>query len=209
MQLKTSIFHSCAFLVLMAWAESCVWAHEGQMVHGPGFEGVIFTPAMMKEGGETAPSAYTGLWVPSPDVIRRAEQNLPKAIEHAMPASKTVGRYYIPRFYTPKGARPVAATGNERLETDVPDSIIDGNFLCDVFPDLAKYKRQYWGVTIKGKKYLLMSFIYALAIFDDLYLTKIWRSQWIEVLDGGDNFWDVMYDPSTGTFSEWECNGNA
>ena len=74
-------------------------------------------------------------------------------------------------------------------------------FLDDMASRVADYKRQYVGVIIDGKKLILLSFV------QDYIIQSVatdWHEHWIEVLDGDDLIWSVLYDPSTGCFNDWE-----
>jgi hypothetical protein len=192
-------------VLLLACLEKSADAHDGQIIHGDGFEGVILTPSMMGTFSGAPPSRFnTGTWIVSSDLVRRAERHLPQAIDQRTPPPQYLRTYYVPQYYTPKGTAPLPTQGHTRLETAEADSITMDNFLNDVRPDLANYKRQYLGVTLSGKKYLFINFVFGPDIADDPYLQKTWRNQWVAVLGGGDDFWSVLYDPATGTVSEWE-----
>jgi hypothetical protein len=58
------------------------------------------------------------------------------------------------------------------------------------------------GVTINGRKFILMQFVHAWVLTDD-EAKKEYRHGWVQILDGGDLVWEVQYDPARGTFSEW------
>ena len=162
---------------------------------------------MMRDFDNSPPSIFNkGVWIPSENLVRKAELRLPTALDQISPEPKVIRRFYVPQYYTPKGATPVASPGHQRVEDNIADSLED-NFLYEVEPLLSNYKRQYLGVTYKGKKYLLISFIDGFYITGDAELKEEWRRRWIAVLDGGDAFWNVLYDPATEKFSEWECNG--
>ncbi len=66
---------------------------------------------------------------------------------------------------------------------------------------LATYRLQYWGEVQDGKQ----------MIFVNAFCTDIpnWRTQQVLVLDGGDCFFNVLYDPATKTFSHLSVNGEA
>jgi hypothetical protein len=183
---------------------------DGHKIQGENFEGVIAVPAMMSDFSHCEGSILgTGIWTPSPELVREAEGKLPKAVDVKATPPKIVASYYVPAFYSPKGGAPVGSPGHQRLESNLPDSIEQNNFLYDVRPILSEYKRQYLGVTYQGKRYLLIDFVHAACFSDDPYIKKNWGHRWIATLDGGDLFWDVLYDPVSGTFSEWQCNGSA
>jgi hypothetical protein len=208
-RLMDSSFRWGLFVLLLSLILNPAEAHEGQMVRGTNFEGMVANPAMLADFSHCEGSIFsTGLWTPSPTMVRQAESRLQHAIAQRTVSPKVLNTYYVPQYYTPKCGTPLATPGQERLETDIADSDQD-NFLYKVRPILSEYKRQYLGVTFKGKKYLYMSFIHSSVISGDSYAKKNWGHRWVEALDGGDLFWEVLYDPISGTFSEWECNGYA
>ena len=170
---------------------------DGQLIHGPNYEGVIFTPEMMKTSHWSAENQI-GLWTPTPDLIRKAEAALPTAIAERIKYAKPVRGPWSPTYYTPKSGTDLHIT-NTPKSPNIPDSEIENNFLYNI-SDQAYYRRQYIGQTIDGKKVLLLSFFLPLK---DPGL-KDWRSHWIEVLGGYALFWNVTYDPATNTFSNWE-----
>lgn len=64
------------------------------------------------------------------------------------------------------------------------------------------YRRQYVGIILAGK-YL----VYVNAFPPNDY-SKDWRTRFVSVCDGGPDFWGVIFDPSTGKFSELHGNGS-
>jgi hypothetical protein len=157
--MKISIIRWGLFVFLLAWFVDRAEADGVQMIQGNNFEGMIANPKMLADFRYVEGSIFSrGLWTPSPDLVRRAERQLPQALAQRAPPSQVIGTYYVPEFYTPKEAAHIPIPGHERFETDTADSIED-NFLYVVRPILPDYKRQYLGVTFKGKKYLFMSFI--------------------------------------------------
>ncbi len=71
-------------------------------------------------------------------------------------------------------------------------------------PKLAGYKRQYFGFTIAGKKQILLN-----AFCDAGGPKDYWRSQIVFVLDGGECYFQVSYDPATKLFTSLSINGEA
>ena len=201
--MKTSALPWGMFALLLFLIGNPVEAADGQMIRGNNFEGMIATPAMLEDFSHCEGSIFsTGLWTPSPALVLQAERQLPYALAQSTPTPKILSTYYVPAFYTPKGARPVARPGHERLESDLADSDQD-SFLYEVRPILFDYKRQYLGVTLKGKKYLFISFVHVAIISGDPYAKKLWGHGWVDALDGGTLLWSVLYDPVNGTFSNW------
>lgn len=178
-------------------------ANDGKVVNGSNFEGAIFTPSMLQgDGGGISLMGQTVTWTPPVSLIVRAEKALPAAIANVA-RSPRHSRANWPVFYTRKNAT------NLNLSKEPPDLIMnqssDSDFVPNIAPILAKYKRQYVGLEVNGQKVLLLSFIYD----PNHSLFPGWKEHWIEVLDGGDNFWRVIYNPKTGRFSDWDCNGSA
>ena len=175
-----------------------------QVVHGPTFEGVILTPELMRRSRDLY-NDTNQYWLPSADKVLEAERLLPAAIAQKIKVPKHFGPN-LPRYFSAKNGT------NLNFSKDPPNLAQDyeyaDDFLYDMAPDLAKYKRQYVGEFIKGKKVLLMSFIYDPDSFHDPNGIGQWHHKWIYVLDGGYSFWRVLFNPTTGTFSDWECNGD-
>jgi hypothetical protein len=67
---------------------------------------------------------------------------------------------------------------------------------------LAKYRRQYIGVTRSGRKVIFVNF------FCDAFDAD-WKTRPVVVDDGGDCFFNLLYDPVSSTFSGLQINGDA
>ena len=67
----------------------------------------------------------------------------------------------------------------------------------------ANYFRQYVGVVVSGRKLIYLN---AIGPSD---MGVGWKTRFVSVCDGGDNFWGAIYDPATGKFSELHKNGPA
>jgi hypothetical protein len=65
-----------------------------------------------------------------------------------------------------------------------------------------KYFRQYMGVSHQGLRRILIN------AFCDSPPTD-WHDRLVVVTDGGTCFWQALYDPSTGAFSDLTINGRA
>lgn len=75
-------------------------------------------------------------------------------------------------------------------------------FRRDILADLPNYARQYIGFEADGIQYIYLN---ALCAADDLD----WQSEFIMVADGGDCFFQVIYQLDTGEFSNLMVNGEA
>lgn len=66
-----------------------------------------------------------------------------------------------------------------------------------------EFYRQYIAIVIKGHK-----FIYINAFCDqEEPVPSDWRKVLVSACDGGGCYWGVLYDPTTGKFSDLEING--
>ncbi len=67
--------------------------------------------------------------------------------------------------------------------------------------DLSKYKRQYFGYSLNGKKVIYVNaFCHS---FD------YWEKTLVFVFDGGKCFFQATYDPEVGEFLNFSVNGDA
>jgi hypothetical protein len=67
---------------------------------------------------------------------------------------------------------------------------------------LPSYKRQYVGVVRGGRKMIFASFFCQTGSAD-------WKTTPIMVLDGGDCYFNILYDTTTAEFSNLQINGEA
>ena len=177
-----------------------------ESIHGPGFDGVIFSPDRVRE--DISPGfGDQMMWRPTRQMVRAAEKALPAAIRQWTSISApTKG----PNFPTASPSK----TGTNLKFTSAwhdtrPDSvIIHHDFLNEVEPELANFKRQYVGIFADGRKVIYINFIYGGVIRSDAKLRDSWRKHWVAALDGGDNFWSVTYDPETGWFASLSSNSD-
>lgn len=121
-----------------------------------------------------------GFWTPTPQDVEAAESRLRAALE--------------------KGAKD-------------PDTIMPGPFsdfsrkyssgeIAKVLEHYITYRRQYVGVIVGGKRYLLLNSFPARESMHE-------RERFVSVDDGGSNFWRVLYSIDDKTFSRMEINGYA
>ncbi len=72
----------------------------------------------------------------------------------------------------------------------------------DLWTKIRTYKRQYVGITRKGRKAIFVNFF--CGTFD-----LSWKDAPVVVEDGGDCFFNVLYDPASAAFSDLRINGEA
>jgi hypothetical protein len=77
---------------------------------------------------------------------------------------------------------------------------------------LSSYRRQYLGVVIGGRRLIYVN------VFREWVIEgrepsgpaqHDWRTQFVRVCDGGDDFWGALYDPHTRRFFSPRFNGTA
>jgi hypothetical protein len=72
----------------------------------------------------------------------------------------------------------------------------------NLWSKLPAYKRQYAGVVRNGRKIIFTNFFCE-------SLNTDWKTTAIAVADGGDCFFNVLYDTASATFSDLQINGEA
>jgi hypothetical protein len=72
----------------------------------------------------------------------------------------------------------------------------------NLWSKLKKYKRQYVGVMRNGRKVIFANF------FCDAFDAD-WKTNPVAVDDGGDCFFNLLYDPGSSAFSDLQINGEA
>ena len=102
-------------------------------------------------------------------------------------------------FWTP------ASDAIEELETRLPQYLgmyppADDRPVVDVFA----YGRQYYGVTRKGLK-----LVYLNAFNRPESFAPRWKTDIVDVQDGGSNYFQVYFDPATKEFIDLHYNGKA
>lgn len=68
---------------------------------------------------------------------------------------------------------------------------------------LSKYKRQYLGITKNGKAQIYIN------AFCEQYWSqkKDWQSKFVFVFDGGNCYFQILFDPMTNEFTNFVING--
>ena len=79
------------------------------------------------------------------------------------------------------------------LERALPDRLRENSIAAPIADEVVNsYWRQFSGIVQDGKPYIVAS--YSCMEFER------WQEQWIFVMDGGECFFELTYDPETGTF---------
>jgi hypothetical protein len=103
-----------------------------------------------------------------------------------------------PRYWTPGEAQI------NDLEKALPAYLRDAaqKRSADLWQKVAPYKRQYIGIVLDDQQLIYLN---AMCSVDD----DRWQTRPMIVMDGGDCFFNVTYDPASGQFSDLSINGNA
>jgi hypothetical protein len=85
------------------------------------------------------------------------------------------------------------------LESEIPAD----HYNRRILERLDRYKRQYFGITFEAGQPLIYANFFCVDEFD------YWLESLVFVMDGGECFFQVLYDPVTDTFSNLRVNGFA
>jgi hypothetical protein len=184
-----------------------VAAGEGQVVRGPTYEGVIFTPQMLpkKSARDPDPLAAAGVplgkgayWTPTAAQVDRFEKALVAAFNEAE------------KKLPPPGARDrdfaAPKTGSRDWRKPAPADF-DTNFIYDLDPSCftPQLKRQYIGVTVAGQRMLVANLAcnYAVENPEEIAFLGLshWKREWFYIYDAGHQ---IFYDLATGKM--WEID---
>lgn len=89
-----------------------------------------------------------------------------------------------------------------QAEAQLP-GYIEAQGRADLSGQLGRYRRQYLGLILDGRRILYMN-AFCRALPDDR-----WREELIFVLDGGDCYFQAEYDMEKGVFIRWQVQGEA
>lgn len=160
--------------------------HELTTVHG--ISGVIFGPGCPDSAqGPRSPSgdSIQGYWQPTRADIDRIEASLRPTLERGLKHPEAV----------------VDPPADEDARSNIPLQI------SEVLGSYARYRRQYVGIVVgTARRVLVSSFLEptpATPEFPD------WTTRWVDVDDGGTEFWRIEYDVASGRFSGFEVNASA
>lgn len=104
-------------------------------------------------------------------------------------------------YWTPTEAQVLALEAG--LGSFLVDALADHPVGATIYENTERYKRQYLGITFEEDKPLIYANFFCGDSFD------YWLEALVSVEDGGECFFQVMYDPETDTFSNLRVNGEA
>lgn len=73
----------------------------------------------------------------------------------------------------------------------------------EAIPEPRSFRRQYVGIIVDGKHLIYLN------AFPTEAAERNWRTHFTDVCDGGSAFWGVIFDPTSGQFSDLRTNGIA
>jgi uncharacterized protein YceK len=94
-------------------------------------------------------------------------------------------------------------TLEEKLPAYLQSKLKPEHYAYGVWDKLPDYKRQYVGFVIDGNKAIYASY------FCDAYDSDAWKTQLLMVMDGGECFFQIIYDVEKQTFRQLAINGFA
>jgi hypothetical protein len=105
----------------------------------------------------------------------------------------------------PEGAWTPTTADIAALEANLPDFLsasTDPHRRTDppIVDRLPDYMRQYLGIVVDGQEMIYANFFCTINEMD-------WHTEVVFVMDGGDCFFQVTYDPQSGDFSNLSVNG--
>lgn len=145
---------------------------------------------------------------PSSSPVRKPNQSSNPGLDHVLlPASETAA---YARYYLRIPGLPVRSWEPDRgnlaaLEAALPQIKGLNAQAHDPrhIPDPDRYLLQYLPIIQRGKKRIFVN------AFCHAPTDVEWRSHLYVVVDGGECYWQVYYDPSDGKFSNLIINGRA
>jgi len=150
---------------------------------GRGFSGVIFPAAQARSDRIDQPEARD-YWTPSPTDVAEMESRLRSALLRQRDADDRLqGRS--------KGAARDVHT-------------FRSHHIGQILEHLAAYRRQYVGIVVQGEKRFLVN-----CFPGDPLQHPSWRQQFVDVDDGGVDYWRIQYQIDRKRFLEVDINSDA
>lgn len=135
----------------------------------------------------------------SPEHIKTAE--VEGVIIPGSKAASFIGKYSAGEFsgtWTP--SRSEVLELEKRIQAYLKQTA--PNMSESGWSDLATYRRQYAGILQQGRRVIYANFFCYSFDMD-------WTTERVEIDDGGECYFQVLYDPGSATFSRLQINGEA
>jgi hypothetical protein len=132
-----------------------------------------------------------GYWEPTSDVIEVIEANLRPALENERSKYREMAH--------------AAGADDDSVEWATGAT----SALNEILDHYSGYRRQYLGIVVTGgvKRVLVSSFPAAVNGAPDEFPN--WREKWVDVDDGGSEFWRIEYEIGSGSFVGFDVNASA
>jgi hypothetical protein len=112
-------------------------------------------------------------------------------------------------FFARFGSRWTPSSDDvRRLESGLADALIAAGARTEIHERLGEYRRQYLGVIVEGRRRILVNAFRGTAA-DGRDRHPDWRHRFVFVLDGGHDYWRILFDVESGDFVGFEQNGYA
>lgn len=128
------------------------------------------------------PNDIESYWTPTPEVVAELESRLPRFLEDRLQRTKA-DLEKVPWLERSRSALAREEKHVARILTHLPET-----------------RRQYIGIVVAGSRRVFVN-CFPKESFPD------WSRQFIFVLDGGDWFWGVQYEPKGKSFLSFAYNG--
>lgn len=150
-----------------------------------------------KEGVTVKESGYTGIIFPS----------------HSLASLLLSKRYHTESSWTPtphdvENAEKSISLTLVRMKNDPACTEYLRSEIQKIIVELPTYRRQYFGLVIDGKKKVFCNFFPGSSQERSDSFPN-WKIDYVEVCDGGCDFWSIFYDLETGSCEHLEVNGYA
>ncbi|MDX1990846.1 MAG: hypothetical protein SF029_00555 [bacterium] len=104
-------------------------------------------------------------------------------------------------YWTPSPTEVAALEAG--LSNYLQSQLRDGMWGYGVWERLPAYGRQYFGLVFEGERLIFANY------FCNTSDEMNWQEQYVLVMDGGDCFFRLLYNPVTGEYSNLIVNGEA
>ncbi len=156
-----------------------------QLVGGPEYVGVIIPDSYFAELGsrEEAFARWLGVgaqgaWTPTTADIERAEAGIRKALSAGVQDPELLDPY---------------SHGNSSRADLIKKVVVN------IMRDLPKYRRQYAGLVVDGRRHVLCRFFMPSEIF-----FRRWQCDYMSGNDFFDQLWTIQYDVGTKTYEGFD-----
>jgi hypothetical protein len=159
-----------------------------QLIQGPTYSGSIYWPSREEAPWMARSLESRAFWIPSADVIAELESSLPDALEN--------------------GSHHPGLVDEDSRHSQMRAAFVSEE-LGKIIAYLGQYERQYIGLILSDGTRLILVNCFLQHDQDAGNPGRVLQSRWVEVDDGGFNYWRIRYDPERKVFLGFDSNGYA